>query len=840
MEQNAEHIINTDYFIIQRNGRFFAGTLTGKNQPIPLEFADLLFLTYFKDTVAKETAINSFLNNHITTALIGNVPKPAIESRLKQLIQAGLIVSADYLPTQNLKIHDLKIPNRDSSFELDDNIGYQLHRNFALQLSQQGFISNFTASEQTYLIEPECLFSLLSVIQTNNLQETVAFKNPTISEAEHWAFIRWFIEHGLIVAKRNLEDKDVTEQQLLPQKPQASTQSWQELQKLDKVPVYFVPHTENHYPLALGLIYTALQDYDGGSLLDKIQLIPITYLEPQEFLQGPYRKFGAGVWLFSNYLWSEETNLAMSKFIKHDSPRNITIHGGPSTPDYPEKCEEFFLKNTSVDIAVHAEGEVSISEVLNALQLDGNNFQMDFNLLKQVEGISYRDYSQSNSQIVHTDKRTRMKDPNVIPSPYMAGVFDHYGAHVEAAIIESNRGCPFGCTFCDWGSAINQKVRKFDMDRVKQEIEWVAQRQSKVLWIADANFGIYDRDIEVAEYIIEMKQKYGFPQEVVVNYTKNTTVRLVDIIKVFSDGGIISQGVISIQTMDTQTLEVIDRKNIKLDKYEELRNIFMDLKLPLSTDLMLGLPGTNMQALKNDLQHYIDADVPVKAYPTQLLPNSPMADPEYMRKYKIETNADGYLKSSYSYTEADLEQMKLLYKVFTMCDGYGLLRYVIRFLQWEYNISAIDFIHDLMVRLQTTPEPYPRLTFAMRFFETDKCVPSGWSEFYAELKRYIIDNYNVADDSALETVLMINQAAMPDESRSYPLNMTIEHNFEHYFQRRQKSEPVSLSELGAGEITISDPDGMIDIDDSYMQYDSHQFFWELTSPVSRIRSAFTI
>ncbi|NNJ72258.1 MAG: radical SAM protein [Enterobacterales bacterium] len=840
MVQDAKLIVNTDYFIIQRNGRFFAGTLTGKNQPIPLEFADLLFLTFFKETVSRETAIKSFLNDHTTSALIGNVPVSAIESRLMQLIQAGLIVSEGYEPTQTLNIHELIKPHKDSSYELDENLGYQIHRNFAFQLSDKGYIVNFTAEQRAYLIEPECLFSLLSVTQTDNLKDSVKFKNPVISEAEHWAFIRWFIEQGLIVAKRSHADKEAVEQQLLPQKPQASTQSWQELQKLDKVPVYFVPHTENHYPLALGLIYTALQDFDGGSLVDKIQLIPITYLEPQEFLQGPYRKFGAGIWLFSNYLWSEETNLAMSKFIKQDSPRNITIHGGPSTPDYPEKCEEFFVKNTSVDIAVHAEGEVSISEVLNALRVDGSNFQMDFNSLKLVEGISYRDYSQGTSQIVHTAKRTRMKDPNVIPSPYMAGVFDHYGDDVEAAIIESNRGCPFGCTFCDWGSAINQKVRKFDMDRVKQEIEWIAQHQSKVLWIADANFGIYDRDIEVAEYIIEMKEKYGFPQEVVVNYTKNTTVRLVDIIKVFSDGGIISQGVISIQTMDTQTLEVIDRKNIKLGKYEELRDIFMDLKLPLSTDLMLGLPGTSMEALKNDLQHYIDADVPVKAYPTQLLPNSPMADPEYMRKYKIETYDDGYLKSTYSYTEADLEQMKLLYKVFTMCDGYGLLRYVIRFLQWEYNIRAIDFIYDLMVRLQTTPEPYPRLTFAMRFFETDKCVPSGWSEFYAELKRYVLDHYDVSDDSAFQTVLMVNQAVMPEESTTYPLNMTTEHNFEFYFQRRQKGEPVSLSELEAGEITISDPDGMIGIDDSYMQYDSHQFFWELTSPVSRIRSAFTI
>ena len=33
-------------------------------------------------------------------------------------------------------------------------------------------------------------------------------------------------------------------------------------------------------------------------------------------------------------------------------------------------------------------------------------------------------------------------------------------------MLESNRGCPYGCTFCDWGSATLSKVRNFDLDRV--------------------------------------------------------------------------------------------------------------------------------------------------------------------------------------------------------------------------------------------------------------------------------------------------------------------------------------------------------------------------------------
>ena len=97
----------------------------------------------------------------------------------------------------------------------------------------------------------------------------------------------------------------------------------------------------------------------------------------------------------------------------------------------------------------------------------------DAELLEDVKGITFR--PAGDAQITRTAARVRMKDPNTIPSPYLQGLFDGYDGRVEAAIIESNRGCPFGCTFCDWGSATNQKVRKYDMDRAKAEIDWIGQ-----------------------------------------------------------------------------------------------------------------------------------------------------------------------------------------------------------------------------------------------------------------------------------------------------------------------------------------------------------------------------
>ena len=67
-------------------------------------------------------------------------------------------------------------------------------------------------------------------------------------------------------------------------------------------------------------------------------------------------------------------------------------------------------------------------------------------------------------------------DLDVLPSPHLTGVFDHivknnsnYKFHMT---LETNRGCPYQCTFCDWGSLTYNKIKKFDIDRVFAEIEW--------------------------------------------------------------------------------------------------------------------------------------------------------------------------------------------------------------------------------------------------------------------------------------------------------------------------------------------------------------------------------
>ena len=187
----------------------------------------------------------------------------------------------------------------------------------------------------------------------------------------------------------------------------------------------------------------------------------------------------------------------------------------------------------------------------------------DFAALSDVSGISFR----LDGEVVTTAERVRMADLDVIPSPYLAGHFDCF-ANVPGvtAVIETNRGCPYGCTFCDWGSNTRSRVREFATERVLAELEWCARNGVEAIYIADANFGIMERDLEIAEHVARLKETYGFPLDCSTNYAKNTTKYLKKIVAKWVDAGILTRGKVSLQSFDPPTLLAIRRQNIKIEQ----------------------------------------------------------------------------------------------------------------------------------------------------------------------------------------------------------------------------------------------------------------------------------
>jgi radical SAM superfamily enzyme YgiQ (UPF0313 family) len=591
-------------------------------------------------------------------------------------------------------------------------------------------------------------------------------------------------------------------------------------------------------PASLGLLMAYAMEYEDGRLNDKYHFVPMFLTDESRLVE---RATTPGVFMFSNYVWNVDKNLALSRAVKDVDPRNITVHGGPSTPSYEKDCEQFFVDHPHVDVAVRGEGELTFSDLLD--KLDGH-YSHELDALRDVPGLTYR----TADGVHRTDNRDRIADLNTIPSPYLMGLFDEFGSVSAGAVIESNRGCPYGCTFCDWGSATLSKVRKFDLDRVFKELEWSATHKIEGASIADANFGMLERDIDITRKIADLKRTYGFPRSVAINYAKNQVRYLRDIIEIMADVEILTEGVASLQSTDEETLKVIQRSNIKLDKYDELSTEFRRSRLPLAADIMMGLPGSTPQSFMKDLQRCTDRDIRVRANPTQLLPNSPMNAPEYREKYGIVATPGEWVKECYSYTREEWEEMESLRIAFYMLESFGVLRYVARYVRRETGMGEVEFFEALRSNTLREKGDWPVIVSTLKYLQGYMAPPGSWGLFIDEIYRFLTGRLDMADDSALQTVLKVQLAHLPAPDRHFPDVLELEHDYaawqdivltsreEGHREDWEKHTP-RLSEFGPATLVVNDPDNICvrDVGKHRFMLDMHFRNWEMESPVARAR-----
>ena len=317
-------------------------------------------------------------------------------------------------------------------------------------------------------------------------------------------------------------------------------------------------------------------------------------------------------------MWNLQLNFALAAEVKKRFPECVIVFGGPSVP---KNAEEFLNTYSFIDIAVHGEGEIAFVEILEAL-LD----QAD---LKDIDGISFRD---SAGEPVNSPDRLAKKELDELPSPYLNGVFDKYALRRDdyeyQAIFESNRGCPFKCTYCYWGNGPGKKSRHFGLDRIAGEVEWLGRNKIAYVFGADANFGMYKRDMEVAKLFAATKSELGYPKTFRVCYGKNAEDRILEVVKFLDKHGLAKGGTLSRQSNDPKTLENILRSNIKLGVYDRMQMEYNQAGVPIYSEFILGLPGETYTSFVTGIEDTLQAKMhgQLVIVSCTLLPNTLMAE----------------------------------------------------------------------------------------------------------------------------------------------------------------------------------------------------------------------
>ena len=340
----------------------------------------------------------------------------------------------------------------------------------------------------------------------------------------------------------------------------------------------------------------------------------------------------------SNYSWNSYLSERMAQLAKQLNSDVVTVQGGTNFPHDESLHRDFLIDRPHTDLYVELEGEVAFSNVIARVLAarDGGGKVLD----DPIDGCVFIEPSTrltSEPVVITGVIPERLRELDVIPSPYLNGMLDRFFDGRLTPFLETNRGCPFPCSFCHTGNDYFQKTTMFSIERVREEIEYIAPRVSVLgianLHIADTNFGMYPRDRNICLALREAHDKYGWPSQIMATTGKNNKERVIEITGIMGRMFAVNM---STQSMNPTVLANVRRENIKLDHFAEIHQRLNEQGRPTNGELILGMPGETRKSFLSGVEQLIESGISrLSIYTLMLLHGTEFKNPDYREEYGI-------------------------------------------------------------------------------------------------------------------------------------------------------------------------------------------------------------
>ena len=479
----------------------------------------------------------------------------------------------------------------------------------------------------------------------------------------------------------------------------------------------------NHMPYGIGCVAAFTEKYINIEN-------PIQLFKYPEKLSAALENDGIpDIIGFSNFIWNSQLSLDYAKRIKKMSPKTIIIFGGPHYYLIPAEQEKFLRDNPQIDFYIPKEAEIGFANLITFLinsDLDKSKVKDN---LQSVHSIG------ENGKVFLTDEAPRIKNLTSVPSPYTTGKLDEFFDGVLLPVIQTNRGCPFLCTFCDEGVTSLNKVNRRERWQIDAELEYIAKKLSRLpkdqrgdyLRIADSNFGMYKEDQITCETIAKCIKKYGWPTQIEVDTGKNDQKKVLKASEIV--GGILSLNG-SVQSLDEDVMKNMKRENISSEGLMQIALSAKKADTPTVSQLILCLPGETKKSHFNSISKIIDANFShVTIFQLGIEPGAEMFSPSDKKKfglkgrYRVMAECIGkYKLFNEKFTVGELEE--ICYETDSMTfDDYLSCRKMNLIISTFYNTFSIYW---------SSPTSSPFFDGVLKFLRSQKIAISRWMQLLHE------------------------------------------------------------------------------------------------------------
>jgi len=465
-----------------------------------------------------------------------------------------------------------------------------------------------------------------------------------------------------------------------------------------KIKIAFVNPPHADWSLANNMTYLMMQSHYNhvGKYSNNVDwLTPPYKFNQYKTINDIFNEIkNADIYLFSSYVWNYDICDELASLIKKTYPNALCVVGGP----HIGTNEQEFLQSRNMYDFVCAPtkpGEVFMEDLINEyIETDGDPKQ---------ENISWELRSQKRTSCgmptysVYEEHFDYLKETCDYAKKYKLEPF---------ILLETTRGCPYKCVFCEWGGGTDTKILKKELDIVKQDILAMKRAGYRDAYLTDANFGAFeDRDIEIFEFAwrndfcltdistlkaqnLDRRKRLIDRWFSVVGATdkkNNQDIAGKDMWEETRYMSIVPT--VSIQSISEEAMRVAKRVDLstegKLELSRHIEKRCREEGFPVpALELILGMPGSTIDDFYNEMEVIWN----FKAWGStrhdyMFLPDSHLSDPEYIKQYKIKTvkvytdlvdedgvdnwqglykNKKNYfytIQSCYSYTKEEMYEM---------------------------------------------------------------------------------------------------------------------------------------------------------------------------------------
>ncbi len=367
----------------------------------------------------------------------------------------------------------------------------------------------------------------------------------------------------------------------------------------------------------------------------------------------------------SCYVWNIKTLMAASRLIKTMRPDIRIVLGGPEVGPVARSVLE---QNPSIDCIVKSEGELVFNAIVERWTGGGD--------IATVKGICFR----RECDVFETEDAKILHDLNHLASPLQMLEGDPKGRIV---CVETQRGCVFRCNFCFEGKDLSIRNRRFDLDRVKDEILFCLRQDISWLYLMDPVFNLNAaRAKEICRFVAEHnRRRIPLHAEVWAEFVDEEMARLMR----EANFRFIEVG---LQTTDEKVLVTVERR-LKLARFLEGIDHLKRFDIPFQVQLIYGLPGETRATFRTSLNFAASLQAPdLTIFPLMVLPGTELRRKAAALEIAFDPEPPYYIRSHHSMTPDDIAYGL---KVADAVDRVGK-SWTIRLLARETGVTFADVI----------------------------------------------------------------------------------------------------------------------------------------------------